>query len=129
MPARHHFQSLLRSLVAAGLGVLVLSLGLLTHLPAAHAWLHAAEHTCEPGENAPASPAPAHSKSALPAASAGHACAITIFAQGTDAPTPAPLLAPPPLLPLARLSLSENAPCLRIPSGLLPPGRAPPAAA
>ncbi len=125
MPARSQLYALLRSLVAAGLGVLVLSLGLLAHLPAAHAWLHTSAHACVPYEKQPADPdAP---KSALPAADTDHACAIVAFAQGTDTPPPAPLLAPPLPRLLARLSLSENAPYIRIPSGLLPPGRAPPA--
>ncbi|MCX6936730.1 MAG: hypothetical protein NTU80_02345 [Verrucomicrobia bacterium] len=126
MPARSQLHALLRSLVAAALGVLVLSLGLLAHLPAAHARLHASGHTCTPCESQPAAPSDSDAKSELPIDTADHICAITLFTQGTDTPPPALLLAPPQPHPVARLHLTDHSPRLRPAARLLPPGRAPP---
>ena len=119
----HVAPSLFRSLLAGFACVLVLGLGLLAQSPTAHAWLHSADSACATGM--PHSHPDSSDRSG--ALAGDHACAITAFAQGAHAFTPAIIVAAPLSVSVVapqpeteiRLSRSEH---------LLPPGRAPPAA-
>lgn len=111
--------------MAGILCALVLGLGLLAHAPAAHAWLH--KTACEAGLPHSHNDSANESAAADPLA-ADHVCAITAFAQGTDAPAAAPLVIAPLSVPVIA-PLPETETLLSRTEHLLPPGRAPPASA
>lgn len=119
----HATPTFFRSIVAGILCALVLGLGLLTHSPDAHTWLH--KTACKAG--LPHSHDHSSDESAADPLAAEHFCAITAFAQGADSPVAAPLVAAPLSVSVVA-PLPESETRLSRTEHLRPPGRAPPAA-
>lgn len=84
------------------LAVMVLGLATLATSPVAHAWLHPDAHDRD------------------------HACAVTLYAQGTTAPLPAVSMPAIVWRQVDEAALRSDTCVPAAPSYLLPPGRGPP---
>ena len=100
------------------LASLVLALGFLANLPAAHALLHEQAHAAtRDHESRPQTPAASHEDAT---------CAVTLFAQGLTTPALAPHLLPPQILAEVAPIIAPSTPIPLAPPRLHPPAQAPP---